>query len=107
MFFVSNLGNFGIQENAKHVSLQNTNSEPMKFKESSRLLLRIGTEAVFKEKRGTWKSILELTPNPNPPYLDPEFIVPHWADKVDSDIGLSYRPASLQYVVLRAGMTIL
>jgi hypothetical protein len=55
MFSASNLGNFGIQENAKHVSLQNTNSEPMKFKESSRLLLHIGTEAVFKEIRGAWE----------------------------------------------------
>jgi hypothetical protein len=25
----------------------------------------------------------------------PEFIVPKWVDKVDSGIGLSYRPASL------------
>ncbi len=105
MFSVSILGNFEIQENAKHVSLLNTNSEPIKFKESSRLLLHIGTEAVFKEIRGEWEPMLELTLNP--PYLDPEFIVPDWGNKVDSDVGLSYRPASLQYVVLRAGLTIL
>jgi hypothetical protein len=63
MFSVSNHGNFGIEENAKHVSLQNTNSESIKFKESSRLLLRLGTEAVFKEKRGAWEPMLALTLN--------------------------------------------
>ncbi len=58
-----------------------------------------GTEAVFKEKRGAWEPMLELTLNlPNLKVVSSllaKFMVLDWGDKVVSDIGLSYRPASL------------
>jgi hypothetical protein len=42
------------------------------------------------------------------PIRSPEakFLVPDWGDKVDSGIGLSYRPARLEYVAWRSGTKI-
>jgi hypothetical protein len=68
---------------------------------------------IFFERKYTVQDVLAKSTSLSLPIRSPEakFLVPDWEDKVDSGIGLSYRPGTIslyiQYIAYRAGTVIL